>query len=153
MTEIDRATRLLLLALLGSGILLLACDEVSRPEPGQRPTVSKVEVTPDSVNASDLPPEQVQDSVAQIPLTIAATATDPDGRVERVVFPIEPASNPRGTIPGRLRPDQGARYRAELTLGVPAVRDEVYSVRVFAVDNDSLSSNQGLGRLRFVPAP
>jgi hypothetical protein len=136
---------------LAAGLFALGCDQVSRPEVGQPPSVSALEVTPDSVSAADLPPDQVQDSVARVPLSIAAAATDPDGTVERVVFTIEPSSNPRGTASGALRPQQGDRYRRAIGLGVPLSRDEVYTIRVFAVDNDSLASNQAIGRFRFEP--
>ena len=146
-----RTPILSLLAVLGMGSFLLGCDQVSRPEAGQPPTISRLEVTPDSIRTADLPPEQVQDSVALVPLSIAATATDPDGTVERVVFTIEPSSNPRGTATGTLQLAQGDQYEQVIELGVPAFLDEVYTVRVFAVDDDSLASNQGVGRFRFVP--
>ena len=148
-----RAPFVVLLVALAGGSLLLGCDQVTRSEPGQRPSVSELELTPDSVNASQVPPDQVEDSVARVPLSIAATATDPDGRVERVVFTIEPSSSPRGTASGTLEPEQGSRYRRSVALGVPLFLDEVYTVRVFAVDDDSLASNQSIGRFRFAPAP
>ena len=130
---------------------MLGCDQVSRPEAARPPSVSALAVTPDSVNAADVPPEQVQDSVARVPLTIGATATDPDGTVERVVFTIEPSSSPRGTVSGTLQPETGNRYRRAVALGVPVFLDEVYTIRVFAVDDDSLASNQSIGRFRFAP--
>lgn len=141
----------LLLAALGVGGVLLGCDQVSRPEVEQPPSVSELAVTPDSVNAADVPSDRVQDSVAQVPLAIAARATDSDGTVERVVFTIEPASNPRGTASGTLQRVQGDRYQRTIGLGVPVSVDEVYTIRVFAVDDDSLASNQTLGRFRFEP--
>ena len=153
MSLFARTPIVLVLAVLGGGSLLFGCDQVTRPEPGQPPSVSALELTPDSVNASQVPPDQVEDSVARVPLTIAATATDPDGAVERVVFTIEPSSNPRGTASGTLQPEQGTRYRRDVGLGVPVFRDEVYTIRVFAVDDDSLASNQAIGRFRFEPAP
>ena len=124
---------------------------MSRPEAQAPPSVSRLAVTPDSINAADVPPDQVQDSVARVPLSIAATATDPDGTVERVVFTIEPSSSPQGTASGTLQREQGSRYRRAVELGIPVFLDEVYTIRVFAVDDDSLSSNQSLGRFRFEP--
>jgi hypothetical protein len=147
------ASVLALIGALGMGALLSGCDQVSRPAPSQPPSVSSLAVVPDSVNAAALPPSRIQDSVAQVPLAIEATARDPDGTVERVVFTIEPSSNPRGTASGTLEPTQGNRYRRVVGLGVPAFLDEVYTVRVYAVDDDSLASNQGIGRFRFRPAP
>lgn len=152
MTAISQSPFWLAVAALAIGGIAVGCDRVSPVESGQPPSVSGLEVDPDSVHESDLSPSQVQDSVAQVPLSIAAVAADPDGTVERVVFSIEPASNPRGTATGTLERDQENEYRREIELGVPVFLDEVYTVRVFAVDDDSLKSNQGVGRFRFVPS-
>jgi len=138
------------MVLLGMGVFLLGCDQVARPDEKQPPSVSGLSVLPDSVEAARLPPTLIQDSIAQVPLRIGATATDPDGRVERVVFTIEPSSNPRGTLSGTLPLASGSTYRDTLLLGIPISLDEVFTVRVFAVDDDSLASNQGVGRLRFI---
>ncbi len=133
---------------LGSG-----CDQVAPDElgTGQRPLVSDVVLQPDSVRAADLRPDQVQDSLAQIPLVIAAGITDPDGEIERVVFTIEPSTNPRGTASGALEPQEENVYARQVGLQVPVDVNEVYTVRVFAVDDDSLESNQGVGQFRFIP--
>ena len=128
------------------------CDTVLTPEETQRPSVSNLQVVPDSVHQSDLPPDQVQDSTVQVPLQLSARATDPDGSVVRVVFVLEPSSDPRGTVSGRLpaQSQSSALYGGQLALSLPLV-DEIYTVRVFAVDDDSLASNQVTGQLRFVP--
>jgi len=122
------------------------------PEEIQRPSVSALQVVPDSVHQSDLPPDQVQDSTAQVPLQLSARATDPDGSVVRVVFVLEPSSDPRGTVSGQLpaQSESSSLYGGQLALSLPLV-DEIYTVRVFAVDDDSLASNQVTGQLRFVP--
>jgi hypothetical protein len=138
---------------MGAGILT-GCDQVGTPEvgTGQRPLVSDVVVQPDSVNAADLSPDQVQDSLARVPLAIAAGITDPDGQIERVVFTVEPSSSPRGTASGSLQEQQQEGvYARQIALRVPVTLNEVYTVRVFAVDDDSLESNQGVARFRFVP--
>jgi hypothetical protein len=139
--------------LLVGGLALGGCDTAPTPEETQRPSVSGLQLVPDSVHQSDLPPDQVEDSTAQVPVQLAARATDPDGSVVRVVFVLEPSSNPRGTISGRLpAQSQGASlYGGQLALSLPLV-DEIYTVRVFAVDDDSLASNQVTGQLRFVPS-
>jgi hypothetical protein len=113
--------------------------------------VSALEVVPDSVHESELPSDQVQDSTAQVPLDIAARATDPDGSINRVVFLLEPSSNPRGTASGTLPAVEDALYEGRLAFSVPLI-DEIYTVRVFAVDDDSLASNQVAGQFRFVPS-
>jgi hypothetical protein len=144
----------LLLAVLGMGSLLLGCDQVSRPDPAQPPSLSGLTVTPDSVDAADLPPEQITDTLAVVDMEISARAADPDGTIDRVVFTFEPSSNPRFTVSDTLLPVEGTanQYRFDdfLPIFQPAV-DEVYTIRVFAVDDDSLASNQGVGRFRFVP--
>jgi len=131
------------------GVFFLGCDQVSAPTEPRPPTVYNLEVVPDSVRLSDLPPNQVQDSSATVGVRLATEARDPDGSVERVVFTVEPATNPRGTATGSLAPAESTRYERDIGLGVPLV-DEVYTIRVFAVDNDSLASNQAVGQFRVI---
>ncbi len=150
MRVVPRIQQCLLVAVLGLSVLVVGCDQVSRPDAIQSPSVESLSVVPDSVIADDLPPDQVQDSTARVPLTIVASATDPDGTVERVTFTIEPATSPRGTLAGTLTRDQGTQYRRDIALRVPISTDELYTVRVFAVDDDSLASNQSIGHFRFV---
>lgn len=133
-----------------SGSLLMGCDSVPAPDPVERPTVRGLQVEPSRVRIDELPADQVGDSLAQVNLRLSAEAEDPDGQVAKVVFTIEPASNPRGTVTGTLAPADSTRYTRKLGLSVPTV-DDVYTVRVFSVDDDSLASNQAVGRLRVVP--
>ena len=146
-----RLRRSILVVVIFSG-LLLGCDQVSGLSEGEAPTVADLEVTPDSVNAADLPPDLVNDSTAQVPLRVSIRASDPDGEVERVSFTFEPVTNPQGAAFGRLEATGEGRYAREFAISVPAMRDEVYALRVFAVDSDSLASNEAIGRVRFVPA-
>jgi len=145
------------LCALGSLGLLLGgvgagCDSASPSGPLDPPRVANLQVTPDSVNGADLPPDLVEDSVAFVPLSLSVRATDPDGAVERVVFAFEPATLPQQSVFGELEEREDNRYVLEdVAIGVPADVDEVYSVRVFAVDTDSLASNEAVGRFRFVP--
>lgn len=143
--------RLLGAVLLGGSLVLWSgCDTVPAPDRDQQPpSVSGLQIVPDSIHQSDLPPDQVQDSLAQDTLTIGVQASDPDGSVVRVVFVLEPSSNPRGTISGSLPAVDPPLYGGGLPLSLPLV-DEIYTVRVFAVDNDSLTSNQVTGQLRFL---
>lgn len=145
--------RVLGAALLVGGLGLWGgCDTVPAPDRDQQsPSVSALQVLPDSLHESDLPPDQRQDSMASVELELSARATDPDGRVERVVFLLEPASNPRGTVSGTLPAIEDGLYGGVLDFSVPLL-DEIYTVRVFAVDDDSLASNRVTGQVRFVTA-
>ena len=134
------------------GGIVLGCDQVSAPSATDAPTVADLEVTPDSVHAADLPPDLVNDSTAQVPLLVSVRAWDPDGEIERVSFTFEPVGNPQGAAFGRLEATEEGRYAREFAVSVPATRDEAYALRVYAVDSDSLASNQAIGRFRFVPA-
>jgi len=137
------------LLLVGS---LAGCDQggaVDRSR-GQAPLVSGLVLRPDSVNAASIPAQQVQDSLAQVVLRLRVRAIDPDGVVERVQFTVEPASNPRSTATGTLQRESDSLFVRELGLRVPVFLTEVYTVRVFAVDDDSLASNQTLGQFQFV---
>lgn len=141
-------TGFLLAALLTIG-LLGGCDQgPGGREEGRTPLVSGLDVRPDSVRTADLP---VEDSLAEVALDLQVRAEDPDGTVERVVFTIEPAGNPRGTATGTLQEVEEHVFGGRIGLRVPAFIDEVYTVRVFAVDDDSLASNQALGRVRVIP--
>ncbi|WP_263834906.1 hypothetical protein [Salinibacter sp.] len=128
------------------------CDTVPAPDRDQRrPSVANLQITPDSVHESDLSEGEIVDSLAQVTVDLSARATDSDGTVERVAFVFEPSSNPRRTISGTLSAVEPPMYGRTLALSVPLV-DEVYTVRVFAVDDDSLSGNQVTGQFRFVPS-
>lgn len=145
--------RLVAAALLVGGLGLWGgCDTAPSPDREQQPpSISALQVLPDSIHQSDLPLDQVEDSSAQVPLDISARAADPDGTVERVVFLLEPSSNPRGTVSGTLPVAEEDLYGGRLPFTVPLV-DEIYTVRVFAVDDDSLTSNRVTGQFRFVPS-
>lgn len=132
------------------------CDSVPEAPPSERqsPSVFAFQLHPDSVHGSGLDLDPDQDTAAEVPLRLAAQVTDSDGEIERVLFTVEPASNPRGAVFGELEPVDSLEhgYARVLPLAVPATRDEIYSIRVFAVDDDSLGSNQVMGQFRFVPA-
>mgnify|MGYP006297026093 CR=1 FL=1 len=135
------------------GLISTGCDQVPALDfSPQRPSVYGLDISPDSLSAADLDSSLVQDSVAQVPVEVAVQAEDPDGEVERVVFTFEPSSNPRGAAFGQLEERSEGTYGQRFGLSLP-LRDEVYTVRVYAVDDDSLSSNQGIGRFRFSTEP
>lgn len=141
--------------LLMGGMLVAACDATPGPTPLDRhpPEVSNFSFAPDSVNAADLPDEQITDSTAQVPFQMSVTAQDPDGTVEQVLFTIEPASTPGQTVQGTLPSVQSNQYGAAGEVGLAPGRDEIYTVRVFAIDDDDQISNQAIAQLRFVPRP
>lgn len=150
--------RLLGAAVLGVGLGLCGgCDAVPAPDRDQQPpSVSALQVVPDSIHQSELEPGRIRGSEAKVELGILARAADKDGTVERVVFLLEPSSNPQGTLSGRLPAIENAAENDVYggvfdSLSVPLI-DEIYTMRVFAVDDDSLSSNQVTGQFRFVPA-
>lgn len=148
-----RRSIVLLLAALGGGLFVLGCDQVSPVEEKAPPTVSQLTVTPDTVDAATLEPVSGRDSLVQDTVGVSIRATDPDGDVARVVFTIEPAFNPRGTLAGPLRLANDDLYVGGAILTVPRFREATYTVRAYAVDDDSLASNQSVGRLQVVPEP
>jgi hypothetical protein len=146
---------LLLAATVAVLLVVSACDETPGPQPLDRqpPRVVAMDYAPDSIRASDLPPEQVQDSVLQAPLAINARVRDPDGDLSAVLFTLEPAAAPQATAVGTLRVQSGAEdlYAVRAAVSLPAV-EERYTLRVYAVDTDSLFSNQAVGQIRVLPS-
>lgn len=150
-----------LVALLVVLPVVTGCDEAPGPDPvDRRPPVVQnfaYEVEgfsgrPDSITIADLPPDQRTDTTATVRLLLLATAADADGAVERVAFTIEPASAPRASLEDELPPTENdpRLYGLNVGLTLPAV-DELYTLRVFAVDTDSLVSNVALGQIRLIP--
>jgi hypothetical protein len=144
------------------GMMLIAatgCDDT--PGAGaldqQAPRVVDFRYTPDSVVVSTLPDDRVQDSLAEVELAIDARVQDADSDVASVLFTLEPASNPRQTALGSLRvvtdapSGPGELYAARAQLRLPAIRREIYTLRVYAIDTDSLPSNQATGQIRLIP--
>jgi len=133
------------------GLLTTGCDDTPGaqaidPEP---PQVSGFSFSPKRVVVDSLPPDRVQDERVQVPLVVEAQATDPDGSVDRVELALEPSQNPQSTLLLNLPAAEGDRFAGALNIGLPLI-DEIYTVRVYAVDDDSLVSNQVRGQLRVV---
>lgn len=131
------------------------CDDAPGVEPDRQPPALAADFSqlPDTVDAATAPPGRVTDSTVVARISLAAAAEDPDGRVERVAFTIEPASAPGVAIDGDLPPVQDIAnvYGINIDLTLPRV-DEIYTVRLFAVDDDSLQSNVALSQFRVLPA-
>lgn len=130
------------------GMLSGGCDQAPGPQAqdGTPPVVSDLVVLPDTATVP------ADSTTATVDVGIQARVRDPDGTVERVVFTLEPKSNPRSAITNQLVQRFNEQYLRQFQLSLP-VRKELYSVRVYAVDDDSLSSNQVLGQFQVVPVP
>lgn len=137
------ACAVLLLGLLSGG-----CDQAAGPEArdGTPPVVSDLVLVPDTAAVP------VDTATATIEVGIEAHVRGSDGAVERVVFTLDPKSNPQSAISDRLVQRVNEQYLRQFQLSLPT-REDVYTVRVYAVDDDSLTSNQVLGQFQVVPTP
>lgn len=128
------------------GMLVMGCDEVSQRgfEDGRPPRVLDITVTPATVRA----PASAETTEPMV--NIEARAEDPDGRVERVEFRLESAAGLVETRLGPLSQTEDGMYSRTLSPTLP-VTEDVYSVRVFAVDDDGHASNQAIGQFTVVP--
>lgn len=137
--------------LLSGGLVWLGGCDAAPGREGERqfPSVFSLRIEPDSVHGRDLSAGEERDTIQ---LHLAAKARDPDGSLDRVVFTLEPVSNPRGTAFGELQPVEGSphEYARRLAFLLSTTRDAQYTIRVFAVDDDSLASNQVTGQFRYV---
>lgn len=134
-------------------LVLSACDTApGLTPPAQPPVVTDLAYSPDSVTADSLGPSRVTDSTVTADVRIIARASDPDGEIARVVFTIEPAAVPEAAIEGTLPaiPEEPDLYGTAIDLTLPRV-DEIYTIRTYAIDRDSLVSNVSLGQLRVLP--
>lgn len=94
-----------------AGGLLWGCDTLPGAPSleGRPPVVSDLSFAPDSVDFNTLPSEQIRGDTALIPLSLAVTARDPDGRIARVAFVVraplnttEPVATARWRRPARI---------------------------------------------------
>ncbi|NBC87775.1 MAG: hypothetical protein GVY25_16460 [Bacteroidetes bacterium] len=135
-------------------LLFAACDQApgaSDTSP-ESPVVADFAYSPDAVNPDTLSPGRVTDSTLTVDLRLVTAVTDADSEIERVVFTIEASSAPGSALDGTLPllPGETDLYGSAIELTLPRA-DAVYTVRVFAVDTDSLTSNVGLGQVRVRP--
>ncbi len=136
-------SRLLLGACLALA-LLSGCDSATDPQPlgGRPPDLSDFAFSPDSVFFDDA---IVSGDSAGIDLSISVLATDPDGEIYRVQFSVD--GQFEGTIAsGMLTLAEGGRYEATTSLLLGRGQRGLYSVLVYAVDDDGLLSNQVRGQ-------
>lgn len=146
-------TRSALAALLSGGLLLglAACDAAPgiAPPASRPPVLSDFTYAPGAVALTDLPPEAFVGETARVPLSVAVTATDPDGPVEAVryaVFP--PQQNAQPLASGLLTRQGGDRYGDDVIIDLPSTEAGLYTVILFAIDADGGISNQVRGLLR-----
>lgn len=136
--------------MLGVGIgggVGLGCDQVSPSQTGgAAPRVTNLRVVPDTVRA----PASADSTSANLGISFAIE--DPDRNVERGLLTLEPASAPGRARAIQLSAVQLQIGRVSFGLRLPVERD-VYTVRMFAVDQDSLTSNQGVTQFQMVPDP
>ena len=138
-------SRLLLGAFaLGALLVVGGCDSAPGPQPLDplAPVVSDLAFSPDSVYFDDV--VAANDSAA-VELSISVHAEDPDGgAVERVAYVVE--GQFEGTIAaGTLDGDGDGRYAATTSLLLGRGQRGLYTVLVYAVDDDGLLSNQVRG--------
>lgn len=141
-------------ALAVAAALLAACDAVPGPASLNRqpPEVDSLLVVPDTIRAAALPPDSVTDGQAAVTITTAVMARDPDGSVDRVLVLIDPAYGASSAgVAQLLREGNSDRFGGALRFNIAVERADVLMVRAFAVDNDSLTSNEVVARIHLLP--
>lgn len=141
-------------ALLCSLLLLLGACDTAPGVPtieGNAPVLSGFAYAPDTLDVAGLG-EGAEDGIAEVPLEIEVTARDPEGALRQVGFVVRsPIPGARPLQSGRLQPVEGTadRYRAGTTLRIPIAEVGLYTIRVFALDEEGLLSNEVRGTLSF----
>lgn len=138
-------SRLLLGAFaLGALLVVGGCDSAPGPPPLDplAPVVSDLAFSPDSVYFDDV---VTANDTAAVELSIGVHAEDPDGgAVDRVLYVVQ--GQFEGTIAaGTLEGDGDGRYAATAALRLGRGQRGLYTVLVYAVDDDGLLSNQVRG--------
>jgi hypothetical protein len=153
MKPIGSASSCLLgLALGAAGLLLAACDATPGPAALdlQQPVVSTLALTPDTVRATDLSDDQAANGQALVDFTIEVTARDADGTVDRVLVVFDPAYGTSTPGVGQLLRIEGDRYGGIQRYPLATDQSDRITVRAFAVDDDSLTSNQVVAQIHYL---
>lgn len=143
----------MLVAALGTtGLLFVACDTTPGPTALdlQQPVVSALALAPDTVRAADLPADQVADGEALVDVTVEVTARDADGTIDRVLVVFDPAYGTSTPGVAQLLRIEGDRYGGIQRYPLATDQSDRITVRAFAVDNDSLTSNQVATQLHYL---
>ena len=133
--------------------LAAGCDTApnARPLDATPPRVADFRFDVQTVDDPDASP--ADSTTALVDLVVALRAADADGRVARVELTLEPSQAPTSTLALNVpqsNTQSSTQYARRVTLRLPLV-DDLYTVRAYAVDNDSLLSNQVRGQFRVVP--
>ncbi|GAB5519898.1 MAG: hypothetical protein RhofKO_21490 [Rhodothermales bacterium] len=134
-----------LLLLVGGG-----CD--SAPGPAEldvvrAPTVSDLTFSPSFVRLDQLPADQVNGEIAQVPITISAQARASAG-LEAVNFVVQsPLAGQEVVAQGSLTGSAGA-YTGSPTMEVPVATPGLYTLLVYAVDAQGQISNELRGSIQ-----
>lgn len=146
--------RLLLALCLTAGLAmatLTACDAAPGPDTpsGPPPVLSDFAFSPEAVVFEDLPPEAVvNDTLAQIPMTLSVRAVDAD--LDSVLYVIKaPFDAVRVFKAGHLTAAGGGRYAASFVLSAPIGGTGLYDIVVYAVDEERQLSNRMRGLMPF----
>lgn len=143
----------MLAAPLAVALIWAACDAAPGPAAlnPTPPQVTNLVVAPETVRAADLSPDQLANGQALADLSLAVEARDADGSVDRVLAIIDPAfgSSPAGIA--QLEVLDSTRYGGVLRYGFAADRADVLTLRAIAIDNDSLTSNEAVVHVHFIP--
>lgn len=134
-----------------AAVFFSACDTAPGlvPLDQQPPVVSDLTVLPETIRAAALPPDRIAGGQAAVDVTAAVTARDPDGTVDRVLTLIDPTYGAQAVLARLVRAEE--RFAGTVRYTLAADRADVLMIRVFAVDNDSLTSNQVVGQVHFLP--
>ena len=136
-----------------ASVLLAACDSTPGPVPldQQPPMVSDLTVAPETIRTAELPADRIADAQALVDVATTVRARDPDGTVARVLILIDPAYGSSAPAVAQLGRSEDDQFAGTGRYAVSTDRADVLMIRAFAVDNDSLTSNQVVGKIHFLP--
>lgn len=140
-------------ALALAGALLVACDTAPGPVPldPAPPEASALTVVPDTIRVADLPEDDVEGGEATVDITAVVTARDPDGTVDRVLAVIEPSYGATRPVAVQLPRVEGDQFGGTGRFSIAIDQTDVLMLRAFAVDDDSLTSNEVIRSIHVLP--
>ena len=136
---------------LAGPVLFSACDQAPgfAPGTGRAPVVSNLTVTPGAVRLEDLLGNAPVPAVVNVPITVAATVTDPEGALGDVTLVVEDvAGGVEPILTAALAAQGGGRFGGAATLALDPARTGTYRVLVVAKDAEG-RAGEGQTRLTF----